>query len=214
MVEPGATDRDQRVLRVGAHDVEVWAVGRRTMGALACVWMAAISVGMASMARHSALASPDAPGPTRWPAGSALEREPGRGTVLCFVHPRCPCTRATVRELERVVSRAPRAAVRVVFRDDPGGDVTTAATWEMAARVPGARRVRDPGGVEARRFGASTSGLVVLFDAGGALRFRGGVTPGRGHEGESEGAAALLAALRGREGRAGWSRVFGCGLVN
>lgn len=212
MDEPGATDRDHRTLLWGDHDVEVWAVGRRTMGALVCVWMIAISAGMASLARHSALASQDAPGPTRWPAGSALDREPGRGTLLCFVHPRCPCTRATLRELERVVSRSPRAAVRVVFRDDPGGDVAAAATWEMAARVPGARRVRDPGGVEARRFGATTSGLVLLFDAGGALRFRGGVTPGRGHEGESEGAAGLRAALRGREGPVGWSRVFGCGL--
>ena len=187
-------------------------MGRRTMGALVCVWMVTITAGMASLARHSAVASQDAPGPARWPAGSALEREPGRGTVLCFVHPRCPCTRATLRELERVLSHAPRAAVRVVFRDDPGGDVTTAATWEMAARVPGARRVRDPGGVEARRFGASTSGLVLLFDAGGALRFRGGVTPGRGHEGDNEGAAALDRAMRGASESSLRARVFGCDL--
>ncbi len=117
-----------------------------------------------------------------------------------------------MRSLERVVSRSPRAAVRVVFRDDPGGDLATSATWAMAGRIPGARRVRDPGGAEARRFGAMTSGLVLFFDGRGALRFRGGVTPGRGHEGDSAGAAALEAALRERSGPPGWARVFGCGL--
>lgn len=175
------------------------------------LWLAAIAGGLVVVTRHLAIAGVDQGTLTRWPVASAVAREPGRATLLCFVHPRCPCTRATLRELERVVSRSPGAAVRVVFRDDPDGDLPSAATWSMAARVPGARRVRDPGGVEARRFGAATSGLVMLFDADGVLRFRGGVTPSRGHEGDGPGSAALEAALRGRPG-ASWARVFGCGL--
>jgi len=171
-----------------------------------------VIAGMVVLTRHVAIAGTDVPGLTRWPSGSAIAREPGRSTLLCFVHPRCPCTRATLRELERVVSRAPGAAVRVVFRDDPGGDLTSAPTWSMAARLPGARRVLDPGGLEARRFGAATSGLVLLFDSEGALRFRGGVTAGRGHEGHNDGAEALEAALRGRPDARAWARVFGCGL--
>ena len=108
------------------------------------------------------------------------------------------------------MSRSPGVAVRVVFGDDPAGDVTSSPTWSLAARVPGAARVRDPGGREARRFGATPSGLVLFFDAQGALRFRGGVTAGRGHEGDSAGADALEAALRG--GPSAGARVFGCGL--
>ncbi len=189
-------------------------MGRTVMASVFGLWLAAVALGMVVLSRHVAVAGVDAGTLARWPAGTALHREDGRATLLCFVHPRCPCTRATLRELERVVSRSPRAAVRVVFRDDPGGDVTSAATWAMAARLPGARRVRDPGGVEARRFGAATSGLVLLFDAEGALRFRGGVTSARGHEGESAGAVALGAALRGDGGGAAWARVFGCGLLD
>jgi len=182
------------------------------MAVLVGLWMLGVTAGMAMLNRHAAIASMDDARLARWPTGSTIARAEGRGTLLCFVHPRCPCTRATLRSLERVVSRTPRAAVRVVCRDDPGGDLTTSASWAMAGRIPGALRVRDPGGIEARRFGAMTSGLVLLFDATGALRFRGGVTPGRGHEGDSPGATALEAALRGRSGPIGWARVFGCGL--
>ena len=55
--------------------------------------------------------------------------------------------------------------------------------------------------------------MVLLFDPEGALRFRGGVTSGRGHEGNNDGAAALESALRGRPGARAWARVFGCGLA-
>lgn len=188
-------------------------MGRNSIGALAGLWVLMIVAGMIVLTRHVAIAGTDVGTLTRWPARSAIAREPGRSTLLCFVHPRCPCTRATIRELERVVSRAPGAAVRVVFRDDPDGDVSSAPTWSMAARMAGARRVLDRGGLEASRFGATTSGLVLLFDRQGALRFRGGVTSGRGHEGDNDGAVALEAALRGRPGAGAWARVFGCGLV-
>ncbi len=189
-------------------------MGRKVMVAVCSLWLVMIALGMVVVGRHVSRSGVDVGTLSHWPARSALPRDDGRPTLLCFVHPRCPCTRATIRELERVVSRSPRAAVRIVFRDDPDGDVTSAATWSMAARVPGARRLRDPGGVEARRFGAVTSGLVMLFDAEGALRFRGGVTSARGHEGESAGGAALEAALRGDRDAARWARVFGCGLVD
>ncbi|MBK6533859.1 MAG: RedB protein [Deltaproteobacteria bacterium] len=188
-------------------------MGRNSIRALAGLWVLMIVAGMIVLTRHVAIAGTDVTTLTRWPARSAIAREPGRSTLLCFVHPRCACTRATIRELERVVSRAPGAAVRVVFRDDPDGDVTSAPTWSMAARMAGARRVLDRGGLEASRLGATTSGLVLLFDPEGALRFRGGVTSGRGHEGNNDGAAALESALRGRPGARAWARVFGCGLA-
>jgi len=36
---------------------------------------------------------------------------------------------------------------------------------------------------------------VLLYDAAGALRFSGGITAARGHEGDSMGAAAILSLL-------------------
>lgn len=141
---------------------------------------------------------------------SAIPRTPGRSTLVCFVHPRCACTEASLRELERVVSRAPLSDVQIVFREDPNHDLASSAMWSMAELIPHAARMIDVDGREAARFGATTSGLVLLFDSDGALQFRGGVTAARGHEGDSEGALALEAALR--FSNAGSAAVFGCGL--
>jgi hypothetical protein len=185
---------------------------RGVVCALFALWVTALLGGMALVDRHAAIAANDESALRLWPSGGALARDPRGPTLVCFIHPRCPCSRATLRQLERVVARAPRAATLVVYRADPGVDVQASASWALGGRLPGARRVLDPGGAEARRFGAHTSGLVMLFDAGGAMRFRGGVTPTRGHEGDNEGADALEAALRNPTTSTRLARVFGCGL--
>ena len=52
----------------------------------------------------------------RWPATSQLVRDPGRPTLIMFVHPHCPCSRATLAELDRLLSpRRDRVAVRIVM---------------------------------------------------------------------------------------------------
>lgn len=174
------------------------------------LWLALVAGLMFALTRYASTASGDRPGITEWPMESAIERVPERSTLLCFVHPRCACTEATLRELERVVSRVPDAAVRIIFRADPQDDLASTSTWSMAESVPGAERIVDVDGLEAERFGAATSGLVLLFDGGGSLRFRGGITSGRGHEGDSAGARALESALRSNA--AGKAAIFGCGL--
>ena len=61
-----------------------------------------------------------------------------------------------------------------------------------AAAIPGVLTFRDEDGDEARRFGAATSGHVMLYDAAGRLHFSGGITPARGHEGDSLGRDAVI----------------------
>ena len=51
--------------------------------------------------------------------------------------------------------------------------------WDQAEAIPGVRIWTDVGAVEARRFGAATSGLVLVYDASGRLVFQGGITPAR-----------------------------------
>lgn len=175
-------------------------------------WLGLIVVGMVGLHRYAARPGRDGAAASRWPVESRLRLSPTQPTLLCFAHSRCACTRASLRQLERVVSRHRGAASVLVVVGDQGGDPTASATWELAARVPGARRVVDLGGVEARRFDARTSGTVMLFSPDGALRFRGGITSARGHEGESEGTAALDLALRGMRLEMTRTHVFGCGL--
>jgi hypothetical protein len=83
----------------------------------------------------------------------------------------------------------------------------------MAKALPHARVHWDDGGKEAMRFGAATSGYVVLFNTGGSLLFRGGVTASRGHEGDNAGFDSLLVSLRSGVPARASSRVFGCGLI-
>jgi hypothetical protein len=82
--------------------------------------------------------------------------------------------------------------------------------------IPGVPSVDDEGGVEAKRFGVATSGHVLLFDRAGRLLFSGGITPARGHEGDSLGRDALIERLAGTRTISGpaTSPVFGCPLAN
>lgn len=100
-----------------------------------------------------------------------------------------------------------------LFIHPPNTDANWTRTdlWQYARTLPDIV-VDDHNGVEARRFHADTSGLVLLYGADGRLLFRGGITPGRGHEGDSAGKAAIVALLQGHAPRQIHSAVFGCSL--
>ena len=70
--------------------------------------------------------------------------------------------------------------------------------------------IRDEGGAEALRFRAAASGLVLLYDGQGRLRFAGGITSSRGHEGDSFGRRRILAVLAGASADREDAPVFGC----
>jgi len=70
----------------------------------------------------------------------------------------------------------------------------------------------DGGGAEAKRFGAETSGAVVLYDRAGRLVFHGGITAARGHEGDSFGQQRIAALLTGARADRTDAPVFGCAL--
>jgi hypothetical protein len=70
----------------------------------------------------------------------------------------------------------------------------------------------DPGGVEAARFGAKTSGHVVAYDEQGTLAFAGGITPARGHVGDNMGRRSLERVLAGSTAVDATRVVLGCSL--
>jgi hypothetical protein len=71
---------------------------------------------------------------------------------------------------------------------------------------------RDDGGIEARRFGVSTSGQTLLYSASGALVYAGGTTGARAKAGNNAGRDALVALLSGRTPAQTATPVFGCSL--
>lgn len=135
-----------------------------------------------------------------------------------LAHPLCPCTRASLGELSLVMAKAQgRLDAFVLFLkpEGTGKDWEQGELWRAAAAIPGVTVLRDEGGAQAERFGAVTSGQVLFYDAGGTLRFSGGITAARGHAGDNAGRAAVEALLGAdappREGMAGHA-VFGCAL--
>jgi hypothetical protein len=119
-----------------------------------------------------------------------------------------------MEELDRLMARCAGGCSACVLFFTPAGAAPGWADtdlWAHAARIPGVSVLADPGGAEALRFGASTSGQVLLYGADGALLFEGGITASRGHAGDNAGAASILALLRD-EHAAGQARtpVFGC----
>lgn len=177
-------------------------------------WAGLALGGLVALTRYAGTPGASASAPARWPAESQVTRETGRPTALFFAHPRCPCTRASVQELGRLVARAGAGVDVTVLLACPAGAPSDWAETDLAraaAAIPGVRVVRDEDEREAARFGVVTSGQVLLYDGAGALRFAGGITAGRGHAGDNANRAALEAALGGAVARAD-APVFGCEL--
>lgn len=141
----------------------------------------------------------------------------GRPRLMMFMHPKCPCSVASLNELARVLEQSPpTVTAEVVFVKPPGVKEGWEQTslWKAAASIPRVRVVCDADGTMARRLGALTSGHVVLYGVDGGLLFSGGITRSRGHEGESQGSASLIELLNGAAVSETRTPVYGCPLFS
>jgi hypothetical protein len=179
-------------------------------------WLACAVAGTGLALRYSSAAGPAARAPKHVePAVSDLAAHAYE--VLVFLHPRCPCSRATVEELDRIAARVgKRASIRVfVLADEQrGSEWSHSALWDAAARIPSAVVTEDDGGAAARAHGARTSGTTLCYSPSGALLFEGGITAARGHAGDNAGADAIVAAVLGERASVERTPVFGCELFD
>lgn len=177
------------------------------------LWAAGVAGALWGLTLYKSTPGAEGAAPAVWPAASTLARDPARPTLLMFVHARCPCTRASVSELATLVAHTAERARVVVVADEPNAGTESLT---RARSIPGVVVIGDAGGIEARRFGALTSGFTAVYDASGALLFRGGITGSRGHVGDNVGRAAaeraVLAAARGDEPQ--HTPTFGCSLFD
>src|SRR5580704_5039138 len=88
------------------------ATARRPVlwGTAGLLWLGALGVGFAMLAEYD-----NAPGgvhqaPSQWPGNSEIAPPDQRATLVLFANPRCPCTRASLGEMEKIVSRFQDAA--------------------------------------------------------------------------------------------------------
>lgn len=180
------------------------------------VWLLAVGVGIVALGAYSNAVGRSGKAPQRWPADCGLGRMKGQSALVLIAHPRCPCTRATLGELDKLLAQNRHPLqIHVLFVLPLGmaQDWVETDLWRTAMQLPGVEVHRDPGGVKARRFGALTSGQVLLYDRGGRLEFHGGITSSRGHAGDNAGRAAILALLAEEPSAPLLSTpVFGCAL--
>lgn len=159
-----------------------------------------------------AAARPPASAPVALAAFSRQTRLP---VLLMFVHPKCPCTRASLDELALLMAQeSGRVSAHVVFAL-PSADTRQwlpSDLWRQASSIPGVHVVADPDGTLTRRFGSATSGQVLLYSAAGRLLFQGGITSARGHDGDNLGSQTILRLLNGERKAVASTPVFGCPL--
>lgn len=192
--------------------------GRFLVAAVVGAWVVAAAVGFALLSRYSWTPGECRASPTNWPADGPVARDERRATVLMFLHPRCPCSRASVQQFGALVHELEDRLAAWVFLYQPAGASEAWGQGELVASVKALRGVRvltDPEGSWARRFGVITSGGVLVYDRAGELRFSGGITPLRGHTGDSLGGRAIRAIAAGDES-AGLrtAPIFGCPLFD
>jgi hypothetical protein len=191
-------------------------VRQRLVGpAVVLLWAGTIAVGMGALIQHDLRPAPSVKISSQWPKSVVVRRDADRPTLVMSVHPQCPCSRASLHELEILLARSgERVAARVLFVQPAGAPANWTQTdlWRQASEIPGVTVLIDHDGSDSRAFGAQTSGQVALYDPHGTLLFSGGITDGRGHEGDSAGLAAIIDLLYGREPATRLTPVFGCSL--
>ncbi|MFT3746163.1 MAG: hypothetical protein QM785_17970 [Pyrinomonadaceae bacterium] len=155
--------------------------------------------------------------PLTWPAESRIPRVEGRPTLIIAAHPQCPCTRATLTELSRLMNDNQGSLDAFVLFVKPAGASdgwNSGDAWEDAKKIAGVTVVHDELGSEAKIFDAHTSGQTMLFSSDGKLLFTGGITAGRGRRGVSAGESAISALLKGEKPVVNSTSVYGCPLFN
>ncbi len=160
---------------------------------------------------------PGAVGDTKsvWPVTARLVRSSAAPTLLMFVHEECPCTRASLEELGRLVARCqgkPKAIVAFV-KEGVSRPVIGESLLDQARRIPGLE-VETVSVKDAVSFGATTSGFTALYDRFGKLLFCGGITEERGHEGTNTGSDAIISWVQRGESPLMLTPTYGCSIFD
>lgn len=147
--------------------------------------------------------------------GVFADRDPDSVAVLVFYHPKCPCTRAAMRDLARLTPKLRRevSIYGLAYRPTSESNewIETDST-RILRDINGARIVSDPDALICRKFGVIVSGHMLVYSERGKLLFSGGITPSRGHEGSCLASDQMLRAIEeGAKPEREWP-VFGCAI--
>jgi hypothetical protein len=178
-------------------------------------WGFALVIGFGALVTYQMRAGSPAELPTEWPRDVGLPFDGRRSNLVMFAHPRCPCSEASLEELKVILTRGREdltATMCFFLPPEVPSDWTETRLIRSARQIPGLKVVLDRDGSITEKFGAITSGQVVLFDRRGQRQFAGGITGSRGHAGVNQGRVWVLALAKGELCAPGPTPVFGCAL--
>ncbi len=182
---------------------------------VACAgWALVTGVGLHFLWKYANAPGPTVTVPSNWPSESHVRPATDRATLVMLAHPHCPCTRASIGELARLMAQAQGRVTAYVLFVKPAHSAENwekTDLWQSAASIPGVNVIVDDG-TEALRFHAVTSGQTALYDVAGHLLFSGGITASRGHSGDNAGRSAIVSLLNTGEADQTETAVFGCPL--
>ncbi len=181
------------------------------------IWGAAAAWGLWMLTDYEKTPGLAVQAPSRWPGDAGLLPAAEGWTLVLFLHPHCPCSRATLNELIKLITDYPgKVSVRLFFlRPGIFGEAWSRTDlWSAAEKIPGAMLYPDEDGAMAKRFGAVTSGQALLYDSKGVLQFQGGITAARGHVGANAGRFSIGTILNRLEPVTRRTPVYGCPLFD
>src|SRR5687767_7468351 len=87
------------------------------------VWFVAAVFGFWCLWSYSMKPGQSDRSPVAWPKESKIARSTGLPTLLLFLHPKCPCSRATLAELAQITTKSEKELdTQVIFVAPPGAD--------------------------------------------------------------------------------------------
>jgi|KBSSwiStaDraftv2_1062776.scaffolds.fasta_scaffold489487_1 hypothetical protein len=180
------------------------------------VWLVAVGCGVFYLTRfENTAAETNIAYPAAFPTESRLDRDPKLPTLLFFAHPKCPCTRAGLHELARLMTDIDgkvKAYVVFIKPTDESDEWASTDLLAIAEAIPNVQVVIDRDERETKIFNAQTSSTTLLYDGDGNLRFNGGITASRGHEGDNAGRTSIFEIVTANDKKNAETLVFGCPL--
>lgn len=178
-------------------------------------WALILACGFGGLVSYQMRAGAPAIAPDVWPADVDLPFDSQRYNLVMFAHPKCPCSEASLEELKVVLTRRREEIKSTICFFAPEGvpeDWAQTGLVRAARDIPSLNVVVDRKGTITAKFGALTSGQILMFDGRGHRIFAGGITGSRGHAGDNRGRSLVLALAKNEVCGAGLTPVYGCAL--
>lgn len=180
---------------------------------LLSVWATACLTGFLILWDYSFTPGETKGAPLKIPA----EFKDGRFHLLMSIHPRCPCTKASLAELSRILAKTKGKMGVSILVYMPRGEQREWQNGDLlneSKSIPAVSILSDQNGKIAESLGMTTSGAVCLYDKKGNLRYSGGITASRGHEGDNHGKSIILSQVFGKTTGIVKGIVYGCPIQN